>query len=74
MCDTEIVSGPAGKYFTASRASNYAISLADLERSARVPLEEQVEEQLAHHPGTYVEPEDFERRRLLAIAGAPVTG
>lgn len=44
----------------------YAKRLEDLEASAHVPVEQQVEEQPAGVHHDYLEPEDYERQQLLA--------
>jgi hypothetical protein len=41
-------------------------SLDDLERSVRVPLDQQVETQAVEPAGEYVAPEDLDRIRLVA--------
>ena len=45
---------------------NYRQSLDDLERDVRVHREQQSEAQDGEPPREYVEPEDFDRLRLLA--------
>ena len=51
--------------------SNFRQSLDDLERSARVPREQQVETQDVEPLREYVAPEDLDRVRLVAsIEGA----
>ena len=46
--------------------SRFEASLEDLERSARVPREQQVEAQDVDPPRAYLEPEELDRLRLLA--------
>ena len=46
--------------------SNFRQSLDDLERSARVPREQQVETQEVEPLHEYVAPEDLDRVRLVA--------
>ena len=41
-------------------------TLDDLERSAHVPFDEQVQEQDADPPRDYLDPEDADRLRMLA--------
>ena len=45
---------------------NFRLSLDDLERTARVPREQQVEMQDTEPPGEYLAPEDLDRIRLVA--------
>lgn len=49
---------------------NYRVPLDELEDQARVPRDEQVEEQPTDEPGEYVAAEDLDRARLLGITGA----
>lgn len=53
-----------------SARSRYAQSLAELERSAHVPLDEQVSEQAEPPPRSPLAPEELDRQRLLGITGA----
>ena len=46
--------------------TGYSQSLDALERTARVPRDQQVEEQDVDPPRSYVDPEDLDRMRLLA--------
>jgi hypothetical protein len=54
----------------AGRSDKYAMKLADLEKSAHVPVEEQVTEQAEPPPPSPLEPEELDRQRLLGISGA----
>ncbi|MCW2606961.1 MAG: hypothetical protein JWO60_1654 [Frankiales bacterium] len=45
---------------------DYRQSLTDLERSARVPREQQVETQDVTPPREYLAPEDLDRLRLVS--------
>jgi len=49
-----------------SDAKRFKRSLADLEAEAHVPREQQVESQAVDPPRDYLDPEDFDRLRLLA--------
>ena len=51
-------------------ASRYAVPIADLERSARVPAEEQVTSQQQPRPEPPVADEDLARQLLLGITSA----
>ena len=52
-------------------ANRFRRPLDDLERSVRVPPEQQVELQDTEPPGEYLAPEDLDRIRLVAsIEGA----
>ena len=46
------------------------MTLAELERSAHVPVEEQVVEQETTPPHDAMAPEDLDRARLLGVTGA----
>lgn len=48
----------------------YSITLADLQNSARVPREDQVEEQPVDSPHDVLAEQELERQRLLGISGA----
>jgi hypothetical protein len=50
--------------------NEYATSLADLERSARVPFDHQVTEQAEPPSPGPLPPEELDRQRLLGITGA----
>lgn len=47
-------------------AGRYAKRIEDLEATAHVPVEAQVEEQAADRHHDYLEAEDYERQQLLA--------
>lgn len=49
--------------------SSYVISLTELEHSARVASEDQVEEVPSDHHHDVIAPEDLARQRLLGISG-----
>ncbi len=51
-------------------AGTYSVRLSELEQTARVPLDEQVQEQPTDRPGEYVAPEDLDRSRLLSPTSA----
>lgn len=56
---------------TGDREPNlYAISLTALERSAHVPVEEQISEQAEPASPAPVSPAELDRQRLLGITGA----
>lgn len=48
----------------------YSMTLADLERSAHVPADQQVTEQSEPPPPGPLPPEELDRQRLLGITGA----
>lgn len=50
--------------------SRYAIPLAELERSAHVPVEEQVTEQAEPPASAPIAAEDLDRQTLLGITSA----
>jgi hypothetical protein len=52
------------------QTSKYAVTLADLERSARVPADEQVSMQAEAPPEGPISAEELDRQRLLGITGA----
>lgn len=49
--------------------SPYAVPLADLERSAHVPPEQQATGQAEPPPPAPIAPEEVERQALLRVAG-----
>jgi len=51
---------------TMADPNRFKRSLADLEHEAHVPREQQVESQAVDPPRDYMDPEDLDRRRLLA--------
>lgn len=53
-----------------SGKSTYAMRLADLERSAHVPPDQQVTEQSEPPPPSALAPEELDRQRLLGITAA----
>ncbi|MDT7573228.1 MAG: hypothetical protein QOE05_3402 [Actinomycetota bacterium] len=50
--------------------SKYDVSIADLEKSAHVPVDEQVTEQAEPPPPGPLSPEELDRQRLLGISAA----
>ena len=50
---------------------DYRQSLTDLERTARVPRDQQGETQPVDPPREYLDPEDLDRLRLLADPAGP---
>jgi hypothetical protein len=50
--------------------TKYEVTLAELERSAHVPREQQVEEEPTHPPRQYLAPEELDRQRLLGTLSA----
>ncbi len=50
---------------------DYRQSLDDLERTARVPRDQQSETQVADPPREYMDPEDLDRLRLLSDPASP---
>ncbi|GLY14465.1 hypothetical protein LWF15_27565 [Kineosporia rhizophila] len=55
---------------TSGERSKYAVSLAELESSAHVPLEQQVAEQVATHAEPAISEYDNQVARLLSIQHA----
>jgi hypothetical protein len=50
--------------------TKYEVTLAELERSAHVPRDEQVEGEPTHAPRQYLAPEELDRQRLLGVVAA----
>lgn len=50
--------------------AKYDVTLVQLERSAHVPREHQVEGEPTHPPRQYLAPEELDRQRLLGVLAA----
>jgi len=52
------------------QTGKYSVTLAELEGSAHVPVDQQVSEQAEPPPPAPIAPEELDRQRLLGITGA----
>ncbi len=55
---------------TTGTPNRYSVSLSELERTVRVPVDEQVFERAEPPPPAPISAEELDRQRLLGITGA----